>query len=86
MEETFSQGLRVQYSMPVAEQLDSVTSERLRKQARFLQGIYQAEFDQDPTSHATESSRSNLIAMQHTVRQIYGDAIARDTANLGVSD
>ena len=65
--------------MPVAEQLDSVTSERLRKQARFLQGIYQAEFDRDPTSHATESSRSNLIAMQHTVRQIYGDAIARDT-------
>ena len=32
-------------------------------------------------SRATESSRSNVIAMQHTVRQMYGEAVARDVAN-----
>jgi hypothetical protein len=69
--------------MPVAEQLDI---ERLRKQSEFMLRVYQAEFDRDPTSRATASARSNVIATQHTVRQIYGDAIARDTANLGVTD
>ena len=64
--------------MPVAEQLDSVTIERLRKQSEFLLRTYQTEFDKDPSSHATESSRSNVIALQHTVRQLYGEAIARD--------
>jgi hypothetical protein len=68
--------------MQVVEQLDSVTKERLRKQGQFLLRVYQAEFDQDPTSHATESSRSNVIAMQHTVRQMYGEAVALDVANL----
>jgi hypothetical protein len=67
--------------MQVAEQLDSVTIERLRKQGELLLRIYRAEFDQDPTSHATESSRSNVIAMQHTVRQMYGEAVAVDVAN-----
>jgi hypothetical protein len=64
--------------MEVAEQLASVTIERLRKQREFLLRIYQTEFAKDPTSHAAESSRSNVIAMQHTVRQLYGEAIARD--------
>ena len=68
--------------MPVVEQLDSVKIERLRKQDRFLPGIHQAEFDKDPSSRATEFARSNVIAIQHTVRQIYGDAIARDVASL----
>jgi hypothetical protein len=68
--------------MPVVEQLDSVTIDRLRKQARFLQGIHQAEIDKDPSSHATESSRSNVIAMQHTVRQMFGEAVARDVMSL----
>jgi hypothetical protein len=70
--------------MPVAEQkqLDPVTIERLRKQVEFLLRVYKAEFDQDPTSHATESSRSNAIALQHTVRQLYGEGVARDVANL----
>ena len=68
--------------MQVVEQLDSVTKERLRKQGQFLLRVYQAEFDQDPTSHATESSRSNVIAMQHTVRQMYGEAVAREVASL----
>ena len=69
--------------MQVAEQLESVTIERLRKQGEFLLRIYQAEFAQDPISRSTESSRSNVIAMQHTVRQMYGEAVARDVADLG---
>lgn len=69
--------------MQLVEQPDSVTIERLRKQARFLQGIHQAEFDKDPSSHSTESSRSNVIAMQHTIRQMYGEAVERE---LGAAD
>ncbi len=64
--------------MQLVEQLDSVTIERLRKQGEFLLRIYRAEFAKDPTSHATESSRSNVIAMHHTVRQLYGEAVAWD--------
>jgi hypothetical protein len=67
--------------MQVAEQLDSVTIERLRKQGEFLLKTYQAEIAKDPSSHATEASRSNVIALQHTVRQMYGEAVARGVAN-----
>jgi hypothetical protein len=65
--------------MPVAEQLD--VSERLRKQQEFLLRNYQAELAKDPTSRATQSSRSHLIAVQHTVEQLYGEAVARDVAS-----
>ena len=68
--------------MQLVEQLDSVTIERLRKQGEFLLRIYRAEFVKDPTSRAAESSRSNVIAIQHTVRQMYGEAVVRDVANL----
>jgi hypothetical protein len=68
--------------MQLAEQLDSVTIERLRKQGEFLLKIYQAEIAKDPTSRATEFARSNVIAMQHTVGQMYGEDIARAVANL----
>ena len=68
--------------MQLVEELDSVTIERLRKQGEFLLRIYRAEFAKDPTSRATESSRSHVIAMQHTVRQMYGEAVAQDVANL----
>jgi hypothetical protein len=64
--------------MHLEEQLDSVTIERLRKQGEFLLRIYRAEFAKDPISRATESSRSNVIAVQHTVKQMYGEAIARE--------
>jgi hypothetical protein len=67
--------------MPVAEQLDSV-NQRLRKQREFLLRSYRAEFAKDPTSRATQSSRSNVIAMQHTVRQMYGEAIAGDVVDV----
>ena len=52
------------------------------KQREFLLRIYRAESAKDPTSRATEASRSNVIAMQHTVRQMYGEAVVRDVANL----
>ena len=68
--------------MQLVEEPGSETLERLRKQVRFLLGIHQAELAKDPTSHATESSRSNLMAVQHTVRQMYGEAVARDVADL----
>jgi len=64
------------------KELDSGAIERLRKQGEFLLRIYRAEFVKDPTSRAAESSRSNVIAMQHTVRQMYGEAVVRDVANL----
>ena len=76
----FAQRPFVQWSMQLAEHLDSVTIERLRKQGDFLLRIYRAEFAKDPTSRATESSRSNVIAMQHTIRQMYGEVIAQDVA------
>lgn len=63
------------------EELDSETIERLREQGRFLLSAYQAELGKDPASRATESSRSNLIALRHTIRQMYGEAVARDVAN-----
>lgn len=55
------------------------------KQGQFLLRVYQAEFDQGPNSNATESSRSNMIALQHTVRQMYGEAVARDVASLATT-
>ena len=51
------------------------TIERLREQTELLRRTYQAEFAKDPTSRATESSRSNLIAMRHSIHQIYGDRV-----------
>ena len=64
------------------EERDSGTIERLAKQNGFLLSTYQAELAKDPASRATESSRSNLIALWHTIWQIYGSAVARDVANL----
>ena len=72
--------------MQLVEQLDSVTIERLRKQGEFLLRIYRAEFAKDPISLATEYSRSNVIAVQHTVKQMYGEAMAREAADLGAVD
>jgi len=70
--------------MPVAEQLDSVLIERLRKQQAFLLRNYRAELAQDSASRATESSRSHLIAVQHTIEQLYGKAIVRDASDLKI--
>jgi hypothetical protein len=64
------------------EELDSITIKRLGEQSRFLLRIHHAELAKNPTSRATKSSRSNLMAVQHTLEQMYGKAVARDVANL----
>ena len=63
--------------MDSLEELDSRTMERLGKQGGFLLSTYHAELAKDPASRATESSRSNVIALWHTIKQIYGKAVAR---------
>jgi hypothetical protein len=63
-------------------ELDAETMKRLGKQGGFLLRTYEAELAKAPTSHATESSRSNLMAMQHTIEQMYGEAVARNVAIL----
>ena len=68
--------------MYLSEEVDSETLKRLRKQGGLLLKTYQAELAKAPTSHATESSRSNLMAVQHTIEQMYGEAVARDVAIL----
>jgi hypothetical protein len=55
------------------EQLYLGTVERARKQSALLLRLYEAELAADPTSYATESSRSNLMALRHTIAQLYGD-------------
>jgi len=60
------------------EKPDSTSLEHLRKEGRLLLRLYQAEFAKDPNGHATETSRSNLMAVQHTVRQVYGEGVALD--------
>jgi len=68
--------------MDSLEGRDSATIERLSKQSGFLLSTYQAELAKDPASCGTESSRSNMIALWHTIRQIYGKTVARSVANL----
>jgi hypothetical protein len=64
------------------EELDSGTIGRLNQQSRFLLNTYQYELGKDPASRATECSRSNVIALRHTIRLMYGEAVARDLVNL----
>jgi hypothetical protein len=68
-------------SMQLIEELDSGSIMRLGKQHTLLLRIHQADLATDPTSHATKSSRSNLMAVQHTVKEMYGEAVARDVAD-----
>jgi hypothetical protein len=64
--------------MHILERNDAGTLKHLVKQGGFLLKLHQAELAKDPTSRATESSRSNLMAVQHTVKRMYGEAVARD--------
>jgi hypothetical protein len=68
--------------MHVLEGIDVGTLKNLVKQGRFLLKLHQAELAKNPTSRATESSRSNLMAVRHTVKQMYGSAVAVDVADL----
>jgi hypothetical protein len=60
--------------MQMEAHISAETIERLEKQSRLLLRTYQAELAKDPVSPATESSRSNMIALRHSINQIYGDA------------
>jgi hypothetical protein len=66
--------------METEAQLDSKTIERLEEQSRLLLRLYQAEFAKDPASRGTGTSRSNMIALRHTINQIYGKAAALGVA------
>jgi hypothetical protein len=70
--------------MHCLKELDAITINRLGKQRGFLLMRHEAELAKDPTSAATGSSRSNLMAVQHTIKQIYGTAAARDVFDLGL--
>jgi hypothetical protein len=60
--------------MQTEAHISAETIERLEKQSKLLLKTYQAELAKDPASPATESSRSNMIALRHSINQIYGDA------------
>lgn len=67
--------------MRIEARLDTETMKRLEKQSRLLLRTYQSELAKDPTSPATESSRSNMIALRHSIKQIYGEAATLDVDN-----
>jgi hypothetical protein len=60
---------------------NAATIQRLEEQSGLLLKTYQAEFARDPDSEATKSSRSNLIALLHTIHQVYGPSISLDVTN-----
>ena len=62
--------------MPMEVQVDAATRERLEEQSGLLLRIYEAEFAKDPASRATAYSRSNMIALRHSINQIYGESAA----------
>jgi hypothetical protein len=68
--------------MQLIEEPDSGSITRLGKQHGFLLRIHQANLAENPTSDATKSSRSNLMAVQQTVKEMYGEAVARNMVNL----
>jgi hypothetical protein len=68
--------------MNILERNDAGTLKHLVKQGGFLLKLHQAELAKDPTSRASESSRSNLMAVRHAVKQVYGSAVAIDVADL----
>jgi hypothetical protein len=62
-------------------QLKPETIGRLEEQSGFLLRTYELELGKDPASRATESARSNLIALRHTINQIYGESAALDVTD-----
>jgi len=60
--------------MPMEVQVDEARRESLEEQSGLLLRIYKVEYAKDPASRATRNSRSNLIALRHSINQIYGEA------------
>ena len=71
--------MHVQLIMQVEAHLDSETL--AQDQSGLLLRTYRAELAKDPTSSATESSRSNLIAFRHSIAQVYGNAATLEMAS-----
>jgi len=67
--------------MPLGKHSNAATLQRLGEQSGFLLRTYQTEFARNPDSEATKSSRSNLIALLHTIHQVYGASISLDVTN-----
>jgi hypothetical protein len=72
--------------MRIEPQLALEAAERLSGQTELLRRTYQTEFAKDPTSRATQSSRSNLIALRHSIHQIYGDSVLPEITDALSSD
>jgi hypothetical protein len=60
--------------MQLLEHLGPRTLGRLEKQTKLLLKVYFAERAKDPSSLATESSRSNVIALRHTLTNMYSES------------
>jgi len=60
---------------------NAATIHRLGEQSGLLLKTYQGEVARNPDSEATKSSRSNLIALVHTIHQVYGASISLDVTN-----
>jgi hypothetical protein len=69
--------------MQIVKELDSESITRFGKQYRLLLRKHQANLANNPTSHATKSSRSNLMAVRNTLGEMYGDVVVRNVADLG---
>ncbi len=67
--------------MQTEAHFDAETIERLEEQSGLLLKMYEAEFAKDPASPATKCSRSNMIALRHSINQVYGQAAALEVAN-----
>ena len=67
--------------MQIEAHFDAETIKRLERQSELLLRKYRAEFAKDPTSRATETSRSNMIALRHSINQIYGYTAAPGVAH-----
>jgi len=52
------------------------TIERLEEQSELLLKIYESDLAKHPMSAANKSSRSNMIALWHSINQIYGEVAA----------
>ena len=67
--------------MHTDKQSNAATIERLGEQSGLLLKTYRAALARDPDSQATKSSRSNLIALLHTIHQVYGAPVSLDVTN-----
>ena len=60
--------------MQFLEPLGPRTIVRLEDKGELLLKMYLSERAKDPSSRATESSRNNVIALRHTITQMYGES------------